>query len=99
MGREITYTSCSNQLAAALKIVQNLGYKVIFAALHGSQNYNLDTEESDFDWYVAVEPTFEDLVFYRGYISKEIQYLYGIITIKDVRDMFQMIKKGGFNFL
>ena len=99
MDREITYTSYFNQLAAALKIVQKLGYKVVFAALHGSQNYNLSTEESDFDWYVAVEPTFEDFVFNRGSISKEIQYLYGVITIKDVRDMFQIIKKGGFNFL
>lgn len=99
MGREITYNSYSNQLVAALKIVEKLGYKVIFAALHGSQNYNLDTEESDFDWYVAVEPTFEDIVFSKGYTSKEIQYSYGIITIKDVRCMFEMIKKGGFNFL
>lgn len=99
MDREITFNSCFNQLAAALKIVQRLGYKVIFAALHGSQNYNLSTEESDFDWYVAVESTFEDFVFNRGSISKEIQYLYGMITIKDVRDMFQIIKKGGFNFL
>lgn len=99
MGNEITFNSYSSQLSAALKIVQKLGYKVIFIALYGSQNYNLSTEESDFDWYVAVEPTFEDFVFNRGSISKEIQYLYGMITIKDVRDMFQMIKKGGSNFL
>lgn len=94
--KELRY---ADAFRSARNIVNKEGYNIIFMALHGSQNYNLSTEESDFDWYVAVEPTFEDFVFNRGSISREIQYLYGIITIKDVRDMFQMIKKGGFNFL
>ena len=86
-------------LDAAIKAVENEGYKIIFMALHGSQNYGLATENSDYDWYAAVEPTFYNFVFDEPLASKDIEYAYGIITVKDVRGMFQMIKKASFNFL
>ena len=99
MGNKIMINPFSYQLTAALEKVKELGYKVVFMGLHGSQNYNLDTEASDFDWYVAVEPSFHSFVFGEPMASQEVEYEYGILTIKDVRGMFQMIKKGSFNFL
>ena len=45
------------------QVVEKAGYKYVFMALYGSQNYLLDTENSDFDWYVAVEPSFHNFVF------------------------------------
>lgn len=86
-------------LNAAIETVGKEGYKLIFLALHGSQNYGLATENSDYDWYAAVEPTFHNFVFDEPLASKDIEYEYGIITVKDVRGMFQMIKKASFNFL
>ena len=79
--------------------IEEAGYKYVFIALYGSQNYLLDTENSDFDWYAAVEPSFHNFVFNIKPTSTVLQYEYGQITIKDVREMFQMFKKGGFNFL
>lgn len=86
-------------LNAAVETVGKEGYKIVFLALHGSQNYGLATENSDYDWYAAVEPTFHNFVFDEPLASKDIEYEYGIITVKDVRGMFQMIKKASFNFL
>ena len=97
--KELNQSLYVEAFRSARNIVNKEGYNIIFMALHGSQNYQLDTEESDFDWYVAVEPRFNDFVHEDKLISRTIQYLYGIITIKDIREMMNMIKKGGFNFL
>lgn len=99
MGSEVAIKFFGDVLGTAVKEIKKRGYKIIFMTLHGSQNYNLNTENSDFDWYVAVEPTFNSFVFDEPMASQEVEYEYGILTIKDIRGIFQMIKKASFNFL
>lgn len=72
-------------------------YIVIAKILYGSQNYGLDTKESDFDYFKLVCPTFEDL--YNGTsISKDIEMENGLIKVKDIRTWFTYLSKN-LNFL
>ena len=80
-------------------VLQNYGVTPVFYNLFGSQNYETDTENSDFDFYVAVEPTFDDFVHLRAATSTKIDYGFGEITLKDIREVFKQFKKGAFNAL
>ena len=69
--------------------------EVMFTALYGSQNYGLDTPESDVDAYCITVPSKHELVF--DYPSGEdpakntpsSAYCYdtGKVTVKDIRQM------------
>ncbi len=68
--------------------------------LYGSQNYNLDTEDSDVDTKTMVFPTFEEVVLGRKMLSKELKIPDGSLsTVKDYRDMFKNYLKGNLNFV
>ena len=45
------------QLSRYKKILEDKGYNVIYVGLYGSQNYNLDDEESDIDAKAIIVPT------------------------------------------
>lgn len=80
------------------------GYEVVFLALQGSQNYNLDiyTEEymSDIDTKAVILPSFEDFVYNRQPISKTIILDNNEhIDVKDIRVMFETYKKQNINFI
>jgi len=70
----------------------------IFRALVGSQNYGLDTPESDKDYYIYCSPSFEELYNNTGLI-KEVKYDNGIYFYKDIRSLSGLIKKASFNQL
>ena len=80
--------------------------EIMFTALYGSQNYGLDTPESDVDAYSVTVPSRHELIF--GYPSGEdpvkstpsSSYCYGTgkVTVKDVRQMMDAYVKQSINF-
>lgn len=80
--------------------------EVMFTALYGSQNYGLDTPESDVDAYSVTVPSRHELIF--GYPSGEdpvkstpsssYRYDTGKVTVKDVRQMMDAYVKQSINF-
>ena len=74
--------------------------KVIYIALQGSQNYNLEYEDSDIDSKVIVTPNLRDVVENRKPVStthvcKNDEH----IDLKDIRLMFDCFKKQNINFI
>lgn len=66
--------------------------------LLGSQNFNMDTDNSDQDWFEFVYPTWEEL-FKCIVVSDIVNYNNGQIKIKDIRKIQEMIFKGNFSDL
>ena len=68
--------------------------------LQGSQNYNLDYEESDIDTKLIVLPTFENICLNDKSISTtRILENNEHIDIKDIRSMIKCFKKQNINFI
>lgn len=98
-----------NRITQALRRYHDrvsLSREVMFTALYGSQNYGLDTPESDVDAYSVTVPSRHELIF--GYPSGEnpvrstpsSSYCYGTgkVTVKDVRQMMDAYVKQSINF-
>lgn len=82
----------------------NKGYEIVFLALQGSQNYELDVYDdeymSDIDTKAIVLPSFEDFVLNKTPISTTL--IFGNnehIDVKDIRIMFEMYKKQNVNYI
>lgn len=99
----------NNRINAILKTYYDAirkDHEVVFLALYGSQNYGLDTPESDVDAYSITVPSRHELIF--GYPSGEdpakstpsSSYYYdtGKVTVKDVRQMMDAYVKQSINF-
>ena len=72
---------------------------VMATMLYGSQNYGLDTPESDVDAKTIVVPRLRGLVLDKK-VSTELRLPDNSLdTVKDVREMFDNYKKGNINFL
>ncbi len=71
---------------------------IYFAVLYGSQNYNLDTEDSDYDVYAVVGLTLSEAI-YQGHISKEVKYKHGSIMVKDIVSFSKQLLKSSHNAL
>lgn len=72
--------------------------RVVFQALVGSTNYNLDTETSDRDYKVFVLPSFDDL--YEGrMIGKEITGETADYNVHDIRKLPKLLWKANVNFI
>lgn len=68
--------------------------------LQGSQNYELDTPESDIDTWLIVLPTMDDLIFGKQPVSKELMLPDGEhCCVKDIRLAFNMFRKQNINAL
>ena len=65
---------------------------LIFMFVQGSQNYNLDTPQSDIDCKAFTVPTFADLYFGKRY-STTIDTDYGQVTIHDIRMLPELLFK------
>jgi predicted nucleotidyltransferase len=81
-------------------LLQEMGYEVLGVFLQGSQNYQLDYEDSDIDTKAIIIPTFDDFVLK----SKAVSYTKVLdtqehIDIKDIRLMFDCFSKQNINFL
>lgn len=79
-------------------ILEEKGYNVIYIGLYGSQNYNVDDEESDVDCKAIVMPTLHDIIF-RKVTSKTIECENGAIDVKDLITFYDVIRKGNFSYI
>ena len=80
--------------------VTSLGYNVVGVFLQGSQNYNLQYENSDVDTKAILLPSFEDFCLNRAptsttHICENNEH----IDLKDIRLMFDCFKKQNVNFV
>lgn len=73
-------------------------YTVLGVFLYGSQNYGLNTEESDIDTKVIVAPSLRDLIL-GSPASKTIKFDCGECDIKDIREIVKSYKKQNVNFM
>lgn len=73
--------------------------RVIGVYLYGSQNYGLDTEESDVDTRCIIVPTLEDIALNRPMVSKTVEVEDGIMDVKDFRLFLENLKKMNPNSL
>ena len=74
--------------------------KVIYIALQGSQNYNLEYKDSDIDSKVIVTPDLRDVVENRKPVSTtHVCDNDEHIDLKDIRLMFDCFKKQNINFI
>lgn len=80
------------------KILEEKGYYVIYIGLYGSQNYNLDDEESDKDAKAIIMPSLHDIIF-RKVTSTTIECEKGNIDVKDLLTFYDVIKKGNFSYI
>lgn len=83
----------------AKEYVESLGHKVFYIALYGSQNYGLDTSESDFDYKCIILPTLDDLVHNSKPYSHATEFEWGQIEIKDIRSYVDSAAKVNINFI
>lgn len=68
--------------------------------LQGSQNYQLETENSDIDTKLIVLPTLEDIIFNKTPSSTtHVRENNEHIDFKDIRLMFQTFRKQNINFI
>ena len=74
------------------------GYKPLYIGLYGSDNYHLNTAESDYDFKAIVAPTIRD--FIKGkQVSTTIELPFGLCDVKNPQNMFNCWKKQNINFL
>jgi len=93
-------TRIQARLESDFKLLQDTGYEVVGVFLQGSQNYGLDTEQSDIDTKAIVLPRFAQFVENAQAVStKLILESNEQIDIKDIRVMFDVLKKSNINFL
>lgn len=86
------------ELSNYKKILEKKGYVVLYIGLYGSQNYNLDDEESDIDVKAIILPTLHDIIF-RKVTSTTIECEKGNIDVKDLITFYEVIKKGNFSYI
>lgn len=95
-----------NQMMRHKKFAESKGYDVILASVYGSQNYALETKESDVDSYLIIMPSLEDLALNRKPVSRELMYVdeNGVpngehIVIKDFRIFVEALMNADFHAL
>ena len=86
-------------LLCCKRILEDRGLTVVGIFLYGSQNYNLDYEDSDIDLKAIVIPSINDIVFNNKPISTTIDIPDGLCDIKDIRLMVQSWRKQNVNFM
>ncbi len=84
--------AAEQMLYDAALCVYRLGYQPVYIAIHGSQNYGLDTPQSDFDYQCVVVPTLNDLI-QNKLISTTLEYRGGLIEVKDIREQVKCMVK------
>lgn len=86
------------------EFIEGLGYEVVGVFVQGSQNYELDIYDNDYmsdiDTKAIVLPTFEDFVDGNPPVSTTIILPNNEhCDVKDIRIMFDILKKANVNFL
>lgn len=68
-------------------------YQVLWTSLVGSQNYGLESENSDVDTFTIVLPTYFDFISNTNLISFETECLNGKCVVKDLRLMMNLLRE------
>ena len=80
--------------------LENGKYRPIYIALQGSQNYNLETENSDIDTKIITLPSLDQIIKNKKPASfTHVRENNEHIDMKDVRLMFDCFKKQNINFI
>ena len=90
-----------NKLNSHVQLVREKfpDYTFYFCALYGSQNYGLDTEDSDVDTKIAVIPSGKDIILGYEKLSTTLRLEDGsVCEVKDIREMANQFYKGNINF-
>ena len=89
-------------MADVLNLLDHHGYNVVYVAVQGSTNYNLDiySDEymSDVDFKAFVMPSFMDL-YNNKKVSKTYVTNYGQVEVKDVRLLPELLGKMNMSYL
>ena len=93
--KELLIEKCKDRY----KFLKGTGYNVLAVMLYGSQNYDLDTEDSDIDVKAILLPSLDDMIQNKSPISTSIEYENGLIELKDIREFYKTIKKGNPAYL
>ena len=89
-----------NRLQENYNTVINKGYELVGIFLQGSQNYELDYEDSDIDCKAIILPKFNDFVLNNKMVSTtHVLENNEHIDLKDIRLMFDCFKKQNINFV
>ena len=89
----------ANAIYNCKEMLEDRGLTIVGIFLYGSQNYNLDYEDSDIDLKAIVVPTINDIVFNNKPISTTIDIPDGLCDIKDIRLMVQSWREQNVNFM
>lgn len=90
----------SNKIQEHYEKLKDMGYNPIYIALVGSQNYGIDTEDSDVDTKAIVLPTLRAVAANERPVSQTIHFDNGEqCDVKDIREMVSCWKKQNVNFL
>ena len=73
--------------------------QILGVFLYGSQNYGLDTEESDVDTKVIIIPTLQDLCFMKSAFVKEYKYNNEKVIVMDIIHYVDNLKKQNINYI
>lgn len=74
--------------------------RVVYISLYGSQNYGIDTPNSDVDTKVAILPCMNDIIFNHQPLSSTHEYKDGEqIDFKDLRLLFSIYRKQNINYI
>lgn len=93
------FDTLREHLDAANKTYSNRGLTPFFIGLYGSQNYGLDTENSDIDTKCMVIPDLHHLIFDKKRLSTDLEVGGALCNIKDLREMCDNFYKGNPNFI
>lgn len=80
------------------KALEMQGYTVIYVALYGSQNYNVDDGQSDIDAKAIVLPTLSQII-HRQPVSAVLETEYGAVDYKDIITFNDVVRKGNFSYI
>lgn len=75
----------------------DMGYNVIAVFLYGSQNYELDTVDSDIDAKAIVLPTLNDMIMQAHPVNVIINMENGMCDVKDIRLVMKALQNQSLN--
>ena len=85
-------------LEEAKKVLEDRGYTVLYIGEYGARNYNLDDENSDYDYKAIIVPTLPQMVK-REVTSHVIECSFGNIDVKDLITFTSNMNKGNFSYI
>jgi len=81
------------------KFLEDKWHNIFYVAVYGSQNYNLDTAESDVDYKAIILPKLDDIIENSKPFSSTYEFGWGLIDVKDIRAYIDSAVKCNINFI